>query len=164
MSSAKRPRDFILLWSRAHSLIYFSIYVAITLLPLAYVIRRPTRHLRFETILSRSWSSRLSVRKSSIHRSVLYSTSRIWPFSTFKLPPTLGAACGKKRRSAIRSMVRSFVAIKNRVLSIWNITFLGSIPNNSTFWSDVINRVILRCLRSLSTFTDLDAFLILLCN
>ena len=164
MSSAEWPRDFILLWSWAHCLIYFSIYVAISLLPLAYVIRWPTRHLGFETILARSWSSWLCVRKSSIHRSLLYSTSRIWPTSTLKLSSSFGAASGEKSGSAVRSMVRSLSAFKNRVLSIWNITILGSISNNSTFWSDVINRVILWSLRSLSTFADLNTFLILLCH
>lgn len=147
VSSTNGPRNFILLRSRTDGLIYFSVYVAIPLLLSANMVLRPTWHFRAIIVLTRSWCR--WVRKSRIKCGVINPTSWVWSLSTFKLPTTV-APGRKQRRFAIHPMMRCLVPIKNRILTIGNISTFSSIPNNSTFRSNMSNCVILRCLRSLS--------------
>lgn len=94
VSSANRSRNLVLLRPRAHSLIYFSIYVAIPLLSLTNMVLWATWELWIEIILSWSWSSRLRHRKSGIY-CLLYvycslsSTSWSGSISTFQSPSSV---------------------------------------------------------------------------
>ena len=166
MSSTNRSCNLVFLRSRTHILIYFGIYVAVSLLPLTNMILWATWKLWRIIILTWSWSnsrciwsSRLWHRESGVDRSLLYATSWSWPSSTFQ-PPSSIASSWEQSGFRILSVMWSFVSIKNWVLSIWNIALLSSIADNSTFRSDMRNRVVLRRSRSLSipTLNLMSAF------
>ena len=159
MSSTNRSCNLVLLRSRTHILIYFGIYVAISLLPLANMILWATWKLWTIIILAWSWSGRLRRWESGVNRSLLYATSWSWPSSTFQ-PPSSIASSWEQSGFRILSVMWSFISIKNWVLSIWNIALLSSIADNSTFRSDMRDRVVLRRSRSLSipTLNLMSAF------
>lgn len=153
VSSTNRSHNLVLLRPRTHSLLYFSAYVAVSLWSLTDMMLWTTWEFWIVIILSWSWRGRLRHRKSGVYCRLLYSTSCSWSISAFQLPSSVTPSWEQSSFGILPKMtavMRSFVPTKNWVLTVRHIAFLSSIANNTTFWSDMSNCIILRRLRSLS--------------
>lgn len=149
VSSANRSRNLVLLRSWADGLVNLGVDVAVSLLPLAYVVFWSSWELRVEIILARTRGGWLWCGESGVDRSVCHSTS--WSWSISALLSSSSVTAGREQgRFRILSVVRSLVRTENRVLSVWHVAFLGSIADDSTFRSDMIDRIVLWSSRSLS--------------
>ena len=143
LSSTNWSSKIELIWSRAHILRYFGVDVAVVFMSCLDMVLWPFWQLWSDLILSRSWSdSTSSIGNSGVD--CLHSTS--WVISAFHFSMTatsIEGFFGEQSWSWLISMVWCLVAIKDWMVSIWNISSLCSISDNSTFWSDMCNSIIL---------------------